>query len=135
MTTKLRFRLAWGALAFGILFMSLLPGRSGLYHILSAYYASDWTRFLVFAAAASVPCAAWRTRKRVLYALLVVVLSVVLEALRAIHTGPVVHPELIPSDLFGIAAGVLLGLNLRLMNSSAGAEAGLPEGQRRSTIP
>jgi len=47
----------------------------------------------------------------------------------------VVHPELIPSDLFGIAAGVLLGLNLRLMNSSAGAEAGLPEGQRRSTIP
>lgn len=134
MTTKLRFRYAWILLAGGNLFMSLLPGRSWLYQVLSAYYASDWTRFLVYAAAASIPCAAWRTKRRMLYSLLVVILSIVSEVLRALVLGPSVHPELIPADLFGIAAGVLLGLNLRHMSASAGSDAALTESQRRSTI-
>lgn len=119
MANKLRSCYAWSVLVGGIMFMSLLPCRSWLYQVLSAYYASDWTRFLVYAAAASIPCAAWRTKRRMLYALLVVILSIVTEVLRAMASGPSVHPELIPADLLGMAAGVLLGLNLREMSASA----------------
>lgn len=134
MINNLRLRCVWGVLIGGILLMSILPGKSWLYQISAPYYASDWARFLAFAAVASIPCVAWHRKKRVLYCFSIIALSVVFVFLRAITAGAAGHPEYIISDLLGLAAGVLLGLNLRMMSGSTGAGAGMTHAQRRSTM-
>jgi hypothetical protein len=133
MNNQLRLRCAWGVLAGGILLISTLPGIGRLGQAIAPYCTNQWTHFLVYAALATIPCAACRVRRGILCCFLVVGLSVVCGVLHGITAGPAGISENILSDFFGIAAGVLLGMNLRVMSASAGAGAGMPQDRRQST--
>ena len=77
MNNHLRLRSAWDVLAGGVLIMSALPGGSWLGQVTVPYCPNRWVHFLVYAAVASIPCAAWRTKRGVLCCLSVVGFSVV----------------------------------------------------------
>lgn len=132
MNNRLRLSCMWCVLAGGILLMSVLPGRNWFYQILAPYYANDWARFFVYAAAASIPCVAWHKKRRVLYCLAIISFGVVFEFLRA-TAGLGGQPDVVFSDLFGIAAGILFGLNLRLMSVSLGADTRIAQSQHKPT--
>jgi hypothetical protein len=119
MNNRLRLRSPWDVLAGGVLIMSVLLGGSWLGQVTAPYCPNRWIHFLVYAAVTSIPCAAWRTKRGVLCSLSVIGFSVVCGFFLAIAGRPENGLENVFSDLFGIAAGVLLGLNLRLMGGSA----------------
>ena len=119
MNNHLRLRSAWDVLAGGVLIMSALLGGSWLGQVIVPYCPNRWVHFLVYAAVTSIPCAAWRTKRGVLCSLSVIGFSVVCGFFLAIACRQENGLENVFSDLFGIAAGVLLGLNLRLMGGSA----------------
>ena len=122
MNKQRRLCYVWGVLACGVLFISALPGISRLGQITAPYVANHWVRFLVYAAVASIPCAAWRTRRCALCCLLAAGFSVVCGLVHAIASRPADAMENIVPDLFGVTAGVLLGLNLRFIRNSAEAD-------------
>ncbi len=132
MNNHLRLRYAWGALAAGVLIMSALPGRIWIGPVTLPYCPSRWVHFLVYVAVTSIPCAAWRTKSGVLCCLSVIAFSVVRVFFFAVAGSTANGLENVFSDLFGIAAGILLGLNLRVMGSSAGTVAGMKQNRRRT---
>lgn len=119
MNNHLRLRSAWDVLAGGVLIMSALLGGSWLSQVTVPYCPNRWVHFLVYAAVTSIPCAAWRTKRGVLCSLSVIGFSVVCGFFLAVACRQENGLENVFSDLFGIAAGVLLGLNLRFMGGSA----------------
>lgn len=134
MNNRLRLGFAWGVLAGAALFISVLPGGRWLGQVTAAYFPARWVHFLVYAAVTSIPCAAWRTKKIVLVGLSFIGLSVACDLLLTLAARPGRSLENVFSDLFGIAAGVLFGLNLRLSRNSAKTVAGMTQDKRRSTM-
>lgn len=134
MNNHLRLRYVWAVLAAGVLFFSALSGASWLGQVTVPYCPSRWIHFLVYAAVTSIPCTAWCKKRSVLFCLSVVAFSAVCELLLAIAGRPARGLENAVSDFFGIAAGVLLGLNLRLSRSSAGMVSGMSQEKRRPTM-
>ena len=109
----------WCVLTAGIVLISILPGSSWLYHFLAAYDSRRWAHFLAYASVASIPVAAWKRKASILLSLIPPIISIFLELRQAYIPGPMIHAQNVPADLFGIAAGVLLGLNIRVMRNSA----------------
>lgn len=109
----------WCLLICGIFLISILRGSSSSYDLIATFDSSRWVHFLIYASIAAIPVAAWRYRRDVAFCLVTVIVSVALELLQA-HT-PRLNAQThnISADMFGIAAGILLGLNLRLMKNSA----------------
>jgi uncharacterized membrane protein YccC len=132
-TNHLRLRFAWAVLAAGVLLLSVPPIGSWLSQVVAPYLTSRWLHFLAYAALTAIPCFAWRTKKGVLFSLSVVGLCVAFELSLTIANGPAVDLERVFSDCFGIAAGILLGVNLRLSRSSAGKVADMTQADRRPT--
>jgi hypothetical protein len=119
MLTKNRFFYFWCALTGGLILITVLPGSAQLHDFVSGYDSNRWAHFLVFAAVATIPVARWRRSTNILLSLIPAFLIVALESLRAYIPGPMVRTQNIPAGLFGIAAGILLGLNIRTMRASA----------------
>ena len=113
--TKRRFFYLWCLLTGGIVFVSFLPGNSRIYHAIAGYDSNRWVHFLAYALAAAIPVASTRRRAIVLLSFLPAMTSIVLEVLKAQSSGPFPRSQNIAADLFGAAAGILLGLNLRMM--------------------
>lgn len=109
----------WCALSGGIFFVSILPGGTPLYQFIASYDANRWIHFLVYASAATIPVAAWKPKSRVLLSFVPLILGVFLELLQAHFFGSPTRGQNVPGDLFGMAAGILFGLNLRVMRKSA----------------
>jgi hypothetical protein len=134
MNNRHRSYYVWGVLAGGVMFISVLPSGSWLGQVTAPYCANPWVRFLAYAAVAAIPYAAWRMRWGILCSLLAAGFSVAYGLFHTIGGGPAGAMQNIPPDLFGVAAGVLLGLNLRFIRNSAEAAAGIATERRRPTV-
>jgi len=133
MLTKMRLRYLWYVLICGILLMSILPVSSSIYKVVVAYDANRWIHFLVYAAVASLPAAAWKRRSSKLLAMAIIGLCIAVEPLRTLIPGPIVRPQNALADLFGVVAGILLALNLRRMRTSAKSDNNASPDPSRST--
>jgi hypothetical protein len=109
----------WCLFIGGIFLISILRGINWNYHSIAAYDSSRWAHFLAYVLVAAIPVAAWRYRRDVAFCLVPVMMSIALESLQAHIPGSVVRTQNISADLFGTAAGILLGLNIRVMRNSA----------------
>ena len=134
MNRDVQLRCIWGALAIGMLAISVLPSATHLDPLSAAYGTDKWVHFLAYAVVTSIPCTAWRTKRNVLFCLAVVAFCVLCELLSTMAGRPARGPENVISDLFGIAAGVLLGLNLRYSRNSAGIRSSVPQEEHRPTM-
>jgi hypothetical protein len=118
MLTNNRLFYLWCVLTVGIVLISILPGSSWIYHFLAAYDSNRWAHFLAYGAVAAIPVAAWKRKASILLSLIPAIISIVLGSWQAHNPVLMVRTQNVPADLFGIAAGVLLGLNIRVMRNS-----------------
>jgi hypothetical protein len=88
-----------------------------LYHLLIPYNSNHWLHFILYAIIATIPVVAWRRWSIILSSLAAALLVVAVGSLQAFLPGHLTRPQPALPDLFGIAAGILLGLNLRAMRA------------------
>lgn len=98
---------------------AILPSGSWIYRDIVAFDSSRWVHFLAYALTVAIPVAVWRRRASVLFSLIPAFMNISLEYLQWHVHGPLVRPRNLSADLFGVAAGILLGLNIRTMRHSA----------------
>ena len=134
MLTDTRLRFLWCVLACGALLMSIPFAASWIGRIIGTSDLNRWAHFLAYAAVAAIPVAAWRQRTNQLFSLVFVMLGVAIELLPAFLPGSIVRPQNAGADLFGVGAGILLGLNLRVMHNSASSLANRIPNPSRSTM-
>jgi hypothetical protein len=134
MLTNTRLRYLWCVLTGGILIMSILSGCSSIYQSVVAYSANRWIHFLVYATVTAIPVFAWRRRSSVLFSLIIVVLGFTFELLQAHIPGLIGRPQNAFADMFGFGAGILLGLNIRMMRTSAKSETNATPDTSGTTI-
>jgi hypothetical protein len=115
MINRLWLRCVWALLVAGALLISFLGNV-----LFTSSPANRWLHFLVYAAVTSIPCAVWRGKGAVVFSLAIVACCVMSGAAIAIGNWHGVRAESSVSDFFGIAAGVLLGMNLRLSRNASG---------------
>lgn len=112
-----RLQIYWGLLAATIAFLSLLPHPGIPTTPMRAYLNSYWVHFLVYLAVSLLPVLAWPRKKGLMISLGVAVISVGLEILRGLSIYRLVQVEDIVVNLFGVAAGILLGMNILTLRS------------------
>lgn len=113
-----RFLFLWCALIGGIIFVAILPGNNWIYKLIADYDSSRWLHFLAYGAVVAVPFATSKYKRGFLFAFIPPIVCIALESSHANVPGAAVRSQNIPADLFGIAAGVLLGLDLRVLSNS-----------------
>ena len=119
MLTNNRLFYLWCVLTGGLVVISVLPARNSSYYFLALYDSNRWANFLAYALVAAIPIAAWKHRTSMCLSLIPAIISIALELWQKHVPGPIVRTQNVPADLFGIAAGILLGLNFRVMRKSA----------------
>jgi hypothetical protein len=67
----------------------------------------------------ALPVGTWQRRESIFLSFVPPILSIVLEALQAGFPLSLLRTQTVPADLFGIAAGMLLGLNIRTIRNAA----------------
>lgn len=80
-----------------------------------------WIHFIVFVALGAIPISAVSQKRSVLVSLLTTVPAVLLEPFHRAGSSIASCAQSMPADLFGIASGILLGLNLRAMGAAGRA--------------
>jgi hypothetical protein len=134
MHKQLRLSIIWCVLAGVVLVMTTSRGEHWIGHVTDQYCPNRWVHFLLYAAVTAIPCAKWRTKRWLLCCFSVVGACIAYGLIHIIVSGPNVDTEGVVSNLFGVAAGVLLGLNLRYSRNHTKAVPGLRAGggaQRR----
>jgi len=116
--TKRRFFYLWCLLVVAIFLPSFLPVNNAVYQVIAGYDSSRWAHFLAYVSVAAIPVAAWKRRPLILLSLLPEMISVAFQISRAHASGPFLRSQNVGADLFGLAAGILLGLNLRMIRKS-----------------
>ena len=119
MLTRNRLLYFWCVLTVGVVLVSALPGSGWINGFLAPYDSNRWAHFLAYASVATIPVAALKRRSIILLSLIPAMTGVSFELWQAYIPGTMVRPQNAPADLFGIAAGILLGLNIRMMRNSA----------------
>jgi len=118
MLTKSRLRLYWFMLVSGVIVSSLLPGVVGLRDsLIAGNITSNWLHFLVYALVATLPMLAWKSRAGLAVSLGVALLSVALQVLHGFTSGRVTDSHITVVNLLGVTSGILLGLNIRALQS------------------
>lgn len=110
--TSSRLRLLWGVLVGSIALVSLLPFPSIYAGFFNAYFNGHWVHFLAYAAASFLPTLAWRRNMALTLSVGVAVLGTGLELARAIAEVKSPDTQYIVINALGVAAGILLGLNI-----------------------
>ena len=118
MLMKNRHLYFWYLLVGAIALLAIVPDNSSLYHTISDYDSNRWAHFLEYALIAAIPVGAWGRRTDAALSFIPIFLCIVIEALHVQFPGPVVRTNNISADLFGAAAGILLGLNIRVIRNS-----------------
>jgi hypothetical protein len=113
-----RFLYIWCLLIWAILLVSSLQHARSVYQYIAPLDLSRWIHFLAYAAVVALPIAAWVRKKSILLSFIAPILSIAIEATQAGIPLPALRMQTIPADLFGIGAGILLGLNIRMMHRS-----------------
>ena len=134
MLTNTRLRYLWCVLAGAVLVVAAMPGGSWLYQRDGLPEWIRWVHFLAYAAVSAIPVAAWRRKTTVLLSFGALALGMILEGIQPLILGFHGRPQNLLADLFGIGAGILLGLNLRVMRHSANEAYGGQQETPRSTV-
>jgi hypothetical protein len=132
MLRKDRHLYFWSMLVCGIALIAILPDASWIYSSIAAYDSSRWAHFLEYAIVTAIPVGAWGRRSRVMISFIPIFLCIALEALHIHFSAPGLRSSNISADLFGVAAGILLGMNIRVIRSS---EAGRSSDHSDSSRP
>ena len=119
MLTDKRLRYLWCLVTGGALLMPIPFFASRMDQLIGAGDLNRWVHFLVYAMVAAIPVAAWGRRTILLLSLVLALVGIALELLPAFIPGTIVRPQNAQAELFGVGAGILLGLNLRMMRNSA----------------
>ncbi len=108
-------RALWGILLGAALILSNLPGSGWPDATISAYVSNHWFHFLLYATIVAIPVTVWKKKYRLMLSLLAVLLVIALGSVQTFVPGHTNRSQNAMPDLFGVAAGVLLGLNLRMI--------------------
>ena len=119
MLTKKSLFIIWCVLIVAIAWIAVLPSENLVHHLAVEYDSNRWLRFLAYASIVAIPVSAWKTRTAIAISLLPALIGMALEVWQSNIPGLLGRPENVTPDLFGIAAGVLFGLNIRMMRKSA----------------
>jgi putative effector of murein hydrolase len=114
-----RFLYPWCLLICTIFLSSSLQNARSAYQYIADYDSSRWIHFLVYAMVVALPVGTWQRRESIFLSFVPPILSIVLEALQAGFPLSLLRTQTVPADLFGIAAGILLGLNIRTIRNAA----------------
>jgi len=134
MQTNSRLRYLWYVLMCGILLMAILPGSSRMYQVVSAFDSNRWVHFLVYGMIVAIPFVVRRRGTGLWLPLGIVLAAIVIELLQTAMPGSNLRAHNIFPDLFGVGAGILLGLNLRKIRTIAKSEGELITDDSRSTL-
>ncbi len=118
MLTGKRITIVWCVLISGIFLISIVPAGSWIYQSVASFYSDRWIHFLTYASIAAIPVGTWKKRPGILLSFLPAIYCLVVEYVQGQAPGRIVTTHNVTADLFGIAAGILLGLNIRVMRSS-----------------
>jgi hypothetical protein len=115
--TSFRLQLLWGLLVGTIVLLSTIRLWVNQISILGAYFNRDWVHFLAYVTVSILPLLAWRRKTGLALSLGMVVPATGVEIIRAVMAvrSPDVHYMVI--NTLGIAAGILLGLNILRLGS------------------
>jgi hypothetical protein len=117
--TRYRLRLLWYCLIGCVTIAFALPGLT-LHGPRFAENVDDtWVHFLLYMALAALPLLGWRMREGIVLASGMALLSVVLQVVHGFVSGRGTDTHCTTINLLGVAAGVLLGLNIRALRASA----------------
>jgi|SRR5271165_2464558 len=115
--TSSRLQLLWVLLVGTIVLASLLPYLGIHANFFDAYFNGHWVHFLAYVAASFLPMLAWRRNTGLALSMGMVVLGTGLEIVRAIVEVRSPDIQYIVINVLGIAAGILLGLNILTLRS------------------
>ena len=124
----------WCALAAGVILVSTLPGGGWVDQTLGNSDISRWAHFMAYATVVVIPFLACRKAKSVFLPLAVVLAGIMLETVETLIPGSAVHPQNVLANMFGVGAGILLGINLRMMRNAARADKKLDIENSRPTL-
>jgi hypothetical protein len=121
--TSSRLQLLWGLLVAAIVLGALLPYLGVHANILSVYFNAHWLHFLVYTAVSFLPLFAWRRNAGLALSIGMAVPATGLEIARAVVEARSPNIEHIVINTLGIAAGILLGLNVLTLRSRMNHQA------------
>jgi hypothetical protein len=121
----------WLLIVASVFLFEVVPGRNWIYDSVAIFDKSRWLHFLVYMGLVAIPFASWRNKTNLLLSLIPPFLTYALEYVQSSFYGPHIRYRNLSADLFGIAAGVLLGLNLRSLHSSRSS----PDRERSAARP
>ena len=131
MLTKKNLFLIWCVLILAIIWIAVLPSDSLVHHLAVEYDSNRWLRFLAYAFIVAIPVSSWKTRTKIVISLIPALMGMAFELWPVHVAGHLGRPENVTPDLFGFAAGVLFGLNIRVMRKSAKPSNGANAGSSR----
>jgi hypothetical protein len=114
-----RFPYPWCLLICTVFLSSSLQSTRSAYQYLAPYDSSRWIHFLVYAVIVALPVGTWQRKESIFLSFVPPIMSIVIEALQAGFPLSLLRTQTVPADLFGIAAGILLGLNIRTIRNAA----------------
>ena len=115
--TSSRLKQLWGLLVATIVLAALLPYLGIHTDIFDVFFNGHWVHFLAYVAVSFLPLLAWRRSTGVAISLGMAVLGTGLEIVRAIVEVRTPDIQYIVINALGIAAGILLGLNILTLRS------------------
>ena len=111
----------WCVLICGIYGLLLLSYWRLNYYFFVTLDSSRWFHFMIYSIAATIPLLILKKVRYVIASFVPLAIAMATEAFRFDVPSTTLRSQTVPADLFGIAAGVLLGLNLCTLRSSARA--------------
>ena len=111
-----RLLFPWFVLVFVIYMLPYLCGPCQAYRDIVGHDSNRWLHFLLYMAVVAISLVATRGRISIPFALATAVPAILLEFLCGGATFAGACAQTVQADLFGIASGILLGWNLRIMH-------------------
>lgn len=128
-----RMRCLWVLLVGGTLLISTNNGNEWVYQAVRSNDLNRWIHFLAYGAIVILTFVAWKSRIGALLVLLVTALGLGFELSPVSGSGPSTNRDTALADLFGIASGILLELNIRLLRSSVTARTNAQQAMSLTT--
>ena len=116
--TNNRIFYLWLLLITGIFLIAVFHDSSRMHSAAAFYDSNRWFHFLAYASVVAIPVTVSRRGTSLLFTFIPVIVCIAIESSQSSSSWTMVHTQMIPADLFGVAAGILLGLNLRTMRGS-----------------
>lgn len=108
----------WCILVFLILVVPILHYghvESGALHPIDS---SRWIHFLIYAAAVALPVGVWPRGPQMFLSMVPIFVAIAIDCSASDPILAAIRPQMIPAEMFGVGAGILFGLNLRVMRKA-----------------